>query len=258
MTEPLILLENGPASVRILRLNRPEVLNALNSALMEALVDYLVELDRDDSVSVVVLTGQGRAFAAGADIAELQGQTPVSMLTSPQINRWDQIRHFSKPLIAAVKGYALGGGMELMMACDMVIAADNARFGQPEIKIGVMPGAGGTQRLTKTVGKVRAMAMVLTGDMMTAAEAAAFGLVNQVVAADAVETEALALAERIAAMPQVAVRLAKESILTALDTPLEEGLRHERHLFGTLFATEDQKEGMAAFLAKRPPKFQGK
>ena len=148
--------------------------------------------------------------------------------------------------------------MELMMACDLVIAADNARFGQPEIKIGVMPGAGGTQRLTKTVGKVRAMAMVLTGDMITAAEAESFGLVNRVVAQDQVETEALALAERIAAMPQVAVRLAKESILTALDTPLEEGLRHERRLFGTLFATEDQKEGMAAFLAKRAPKFQGK
>lgn len=258
MTEPLIIRETGSGAVAILRLNRPEVLNALNSGIMETLVAHLADLDQDDTVSVVVLTGQGRAFAAGADIAELEGQTPVSMLTSPQINRWDQIRHFSKPLIAAVKGYALGGGMELMMACDMVIAADNAKFGQPEIKIGVMPGAGGTQRLTKTVGKVRAMAMVLTGDMITAAEAKAWGLVNQVVAADAVEAEALALAEKIAAMPQVAVRLAKESILTALDTPLEEGLRHERRLFGTLFATEDQKEGMAAFLAKRSPKFQGK
>ncbi len=258
MTEPLVLLEQGPGSIRILRLNRPEVLNALNSPLMEALVGYLAQLDQDDTVSVVVLTGMGRAFAAGADIAELEGQTPISMLTSPQINRWDQIRHFSKPLIAAVKGYALGGGMELMMACDMVVAAENARFGQPEIKIGVMPGAGGTQRLTKTVGKVRAMAMVLTGDMITAAEAKAFGLVNRVVAVDEVETEALALAAQIASMPQVAVRLAKESILTALDTPLEEGLRHERRLFGTLFATEDQKEGMAAFLAKRSPKFQGK
>lgn len=258
MTEPLVIRETGSGAVAILRLNRPEVLNALNSGIMETLVEHLADLDQDDTVSVVVLTGQGRAFAAGADIAELEGQTPVSMLTSPQINRWDQIRHFSKPLIAAVKGYALGGGMELMMACDMVIAADNAKFGQPEIKIGVMPGAGGTQRLTKTVGKVRAMAMVLTGDMITAAEAKAWGLVNQVVAADAVEAEALALAEKIAAMPQVAVRLAKESILTALDTPLEEGLRHERRLFGTLFATEDQKEGMAAFLAKRSPKFQGK
>lgn len=258
MTEPLVIRETGSGAVAILRLNRPEVLNALNSGIMETLVEHLADLDQDDTVAVVVLTGQGRAFAAGADIAELEGQTPVSMLTSPQINRWDQIRHFSKPLIAAVKGYALGGGMELMMACDMVIAADNAKFGQPEIKIGVMPGAGGTQRLTKTVGKVRAMAMVLTGDMITAAEAKAWGLVNQVVAADAVEAEALALAEKIAAMPQVAVRLAKESILTALDTPLEEGLRHERRLFGTLFATEDQKEGMAAFLAKRSPKFQGK
>jgi enoyl-CoA hydratase len=258
MSEPVVLLDQGDGPVRILRLNRPQVLNALNSEVMEALVAHLEALDKDDTVAVVVLTGQGRAFADGADISESQGQTAVTMLTSPQINRWEHIRQFSKPLIAAVKGYALGGGMELVMACDMVIAAEGARFGQPEIKIGVMPGAGGTQRLTKTIGKVRAMEMVLTGKNMTADEAYAHGLVNRVVPAEAVEQVAVELAQEIAAMPQVAVRLAKESVLTAIDTPLEEGLKHERRLFSLLFATEDQQEGMKAFLEKRAPIFRGR
>jgi enoyl-CoA hydratase len=175
MSEPVLLLDSGTGPVRILRLNRPAVLNALNSELMEAIVAHLDMLDKDDAVSVVIITGQGRAFAAGADIAELKEQNAVTMLTSPQINRWENIRRFSKPLIAAVKGYALGGGMELVMACDMVIAAEGTRFGQPEIKIGVMPGAGGTQRLTKAIGKVRAMEMVLTGKTRTADDAYAYG-----------------------------------------------------------------------------------
>ncbi|PSR34956.1 MAG: enoyl-CoA hydratase [Sulfobacillus benefaciens] len=258
MSEPVLLLDPGSGPVRILRLNRPAVLNALNSELMEAIVAHLDMLDKDDAVSVVIITGQGRAFAAGADISELKGQNAVTMLTSPQINRWENIRRFSKPLIAAVKGYALGGGMELVMACDMVIAAEGTRFGQPEIKIGVMPGAGGTQRLTKAIGKVRAMEMVLTGKTMTADEAYAYGLINRVVPVDSLEQAALELAQEIAAMPQVAVRLAKESVLTAMDTPLEEGLKHERKLFSLLFATEDQQEGMAAFLEKRSPQFRGR
>lgn len=253
-----VLLEERQGPVTILRLNRPEVLNALNSELMETLTKKLEELDQDDSVRVVVLTGNERAFAAGADISELNGQTPVTMLVSAQITRWERIRHFSKPLIAAVAGWALGGGMELTMACDMVIAGDNARFGQPEIKIGVMPGAGGTQRLTKTVGKARAMELVLTGKTITADEAFQMGLVNRVVPREHVVREAVGLAEDIASMPPVAVRLAKEAILTALDTPLEVGLTHERRLFNLLFSTEDQKEGMSAFLEKRKPTFQGR
>lgn len=253
-----ILLEERQNAVVLLRLNRPEVLNALNGALMDALSHRLEELDADESVRVVVLTGSERAFAAGADIGELKNHSPASMLKSSQINRWESLRKFSKPLIAAVSGWALGGGMELMMACDMVIAGENARFGQPEIKIGVMPGAGGTQRLTKSVGKVRAMEMVLTGKTVTANEALTMGLLNRVVPTDRVVEEAMNLASTVAEMPPIAVRVAKEAVLAALDVSLEEGLRFERRMFAFLFSTADQKEGMAAFLEKRVPQFQGK
>lgn len=253
-----LVLEERQEHVTLLRLNRPEVLNALSSDMMEELSELLNALDRDDTVRVVVITGNERAFAAGADIQELSGNDAVSMLSSKQITRWDAIRKFSKPLIAAVAGWALGGGMELVMACDLVVAGDNAQFGQPEIKIGVMPGAGGTQRLTKVVGKVRAMEIVLTGATINSDQALAMGLINQVVAREQVVARALELARTIAQMPPIAVRLAKESVLTALDTPLEVGLTHERRLFSLLFASEDQKEGMQAFLEKRPPKFQGR
>lgn len=252
------VLEERRNHVVLLRLNRPEVLNALSSELMEELSTRLEALDQDEDVRAVVLTGNERAFAAGADIQELSSNTAVSMLNSRQITRWEAVKKFSKPLIAAVAGWALGGGMELVMACDMVIAGDNAQFGQPEIKIGVMPGAGGTQRLTKVVGKVRAMEMVLTGRTISADEAFQMGLVNHVVAREQVVERALKLAEAIAQMPPLAVRLAKESVLTALDTPLDVGLLHERRLFSLLFASDDQKEGMAAFLEKRPPTFKGR
>ncbi len=252
-----LIIEERREGIALMRLNRPEVLNALSSELMEELSFKLAALDQDDAVRSVVITGNERAFAAGADIQELHGNDAISMLSSRQITRWEAIKRFSKPLIAAVSGWALGGGMELVLACDMVVAGDNAKFGQPEIKIGVMPGAGGTQRLTKVVGKARAMEMVLTGLTISADEALQWGLVNHVVAKERVVPRALELAEMIAAMPPIAVRLAKESVLTALDTPLEIGLTHERRLFSLLFASDDQKEGMQAFLDKRTPHFKG-
>jgi enoyl-CoA hydratase len=253
-----VLLTEQDGSVALLRLNRPEVLNALNSDLMEALVAELHRLDRDESVRAVVLTGNERAFAAGADIAEMQGKRAVEMLTSPQITRWEAIRTFSKPLIGAVSGWVLGGGMELAMCCDMLVASETARFGQPEIQIGVMPGAGGTQRLTRTVGKARAMELVLTGRRITADEACEWGLVNRVVPVESYLEEAMRLARAVASGPPVATRLAKESVLFSLDSTVEEGLKFERRLFTLLFATDDQAEGMRAFLEKRPPHFEGR
>ncbi len=257
MDEALILLEDdGP--VRIVRLNRPRVLNALNTAVMERLSAELLAAGRDDSVRVVVLTGNERAFAAGADIAEMQGKSSVDMLDSAQINAWEALARFPKPLIGAVAGWALGGGFELALACDLLVAAENARFGQPEINIGVMPGAGGTQRLTRAVGKVRAMELVLGGRPIDAATALSWGLVNRVVPVEHCLPDAVAWAKELAAGPPVAQRLAKESVLFAFESPLESGLRHERRLFTELFATADQKEGMEAFLQKRPPDFRGR
>ncbi|POB11488.1 MAG: enoyl-CoA hydratase [Sulfobacillus thermosulfidooxidans] len=251
------ILESREGGIAILQLNRPDVLNALSSALMQDLTDRLAALAHDDAVRVVILTGSPKAFAAGADIAELSHQSAADVLRSPLINRFDALRQFPKPVIAAVSGWALGGGLELVMACDMVIAGDNAHFGQPEIKIGVIPGGGGTQRLTQLVGKMRAMEMILTGDPIDADEAYRMGLVNQVVPAEDVLPAAKSLAAKIAKMPPIAVRLAKEAILSAPDLPLEAGLQHERRLFALLFSTDDQREGMQAFLEKRAPHFEG-
>lgn len=239
-------------------LNRPQQHNALNLELMDELVAVLSNLEGDNEIRVVVLTGNERAFAAGADIADMAAADAVTMLRRDQFTKWDRIRRFKKPLIAAVSGFALGGGCELAMHCDMIIASETARFGQPEIRLGVMPGAGGTQRLTRAVGKARAMEMVLTGRTITAAQALAAGLINRVVPVELYLTAAQELAAEIAAMPPVAAQLAKEAILKSQDSFLQDGLEFERKNFYLLFATEDQKEGMAAFLEKRKPRFKGK
>jgi enoyl-CoA hydratase len=249
------LKEKGYA---VVQLNRPEVLNALNMGVMEELVQVLESLDGDDTIRCIILTGNEKAFAAGADINEMAEATSVEMLIRDQFSRWDKIRKIKKPLIAAVGGYALGGGCELTMLCDIIIASDTAKFGQPEINIGVMPGAGGTQRLTRAVGKYRAMEMVLTGKLITSEEAFAAGLVNKIVPAELLLSEAEHIAALIASKPPVAVRLAKEAILKAFDTTIETGLELERKNFYLLFATEDQQEGMKAFLEKRKPEWKGK
>ena len=253
----------GPAGpidgVALVTLDRPESLNALNDPLMAQLVDALEALDADPSVRAIVLTGAGeRAFAAGADIRELAGATPVTLTRSNGFARWERIKRVRTPLIAAVRGFALGGGCELAMTCDMIVAGDDAQFGQPEIRIGVMPGAGGTQRLTRAIGKAKAMEMILTGRSIDAREADRLGLVTSVVPAEATLQSALDLAGRVAAMPPLAVMAAKEAIERAHELPLSAGLEFERRNFFMLFASEDQTEGMAAFIEKRPPTWRGR
>jgi enoyl-CoA hydratase len=251
---------DGPLDgVALVTLNRPEVLNALDFALIRELTEALEALDRDDACRAIVITGAGdRAFAAGADIKELAAQTPTTLTVDDDFHRWERIKRVRKPLIAAVRGFALGGGCELAMTCDLIVAGEDAQFGQPEIKLGVMPGAGGTQRLTRAIGKAKAMELVLTGRTMNAREAAAHGLVTSVVASEATVPEALSLAARIAAMPPVAVVAAKAAVNRAEELPLEAGLEFERRNFYLLFDTEDQREGMAAFTEKRPPRWKGR
>ncbi|MEK9136175.1 MAG: enoyl-CoA hydratase-related protein [Bacteroidota bacterium] len=257
MTYSFIILtkQDGYA---IIQINRPDVLNALNIKLMEELVDALESLDKDSDVRCIIITGNEKAFAAGADIKEMADATAMEMLLRDQFARWDRIRKVKKPIIAAVSGFALGGGCELAMTCDMVIASETAKFGQPEINIGVMPGAGGTQRLTRAVGKAKSMEMVLTGRMISADEALRWGLINKVVPVEYYLEEAKAWAKEIATKPPVAARLAKESVLKAFDTTIEGGLEFERKNFYLLFASEDQKEGMNAFAEKRRPEWKGK
>ncbi|SFJ89638.1 enoyl-CoA hydratase-related protein [Thermoflavimicrobium dichotomicum] len=257
MTEPLVLVEKLDHVARI-QLNRPHVLNALNMQLIRQLVEVLEECDQDEQIRVMIITGNEKAFAAGADIKEMVDASPVDLMVKRYLSDWLRIRQISKPLIAAVSGFALGGGCELAMCCDLIIASESARFGQPEINIGVMPGAGGTQRLTRAVGKVKAMEMILTGKSITAQEALDYGLVNRVVPVEDLDKEALALAQEIASKPPLAVRLAKQSILKALDLSLEDGLHFEQNNFCMLFATEDQREGMQAFVEKRKPTFRGR
>jgi enoyl-CoA hydratase len=257
--EALVLVERHPEQrTALVRLNRPKQLNALNAAVMDELCAALEELDRDDDVRAIVVTGNERAFAAGADIAEMAGATPVEMLRSNRIGQWDRVRRISKPVIAAVNGWALGGGCELAMTLDLIVAGEGAKFGQPEINIGVIPGAGGTQRLARAVGKSRAMRMVLTGAPITAREAEAAGLVAMVTPDEMVVEDALALAATMARKSPIALRLAKEAVNAAYEMSLTDALAHERRLFYLLFASEDQKEGMAAFLEKREPEFKGR
>jgi enoyl-CoA hydratase len=247
----------GP--VALLTLDRPRQLNALSFNLVAQLGELLAVLDADPRCRAIVITGsRERAFAAGADIRELAGQTPRSLHEADPFAPLDWIGHLATPVIAAVRGFALGGGCELAMACDMIVAGDDAQFGQPEIQIGVIPGAGGTQRLTRAIGKARAMEMILTGRRIGAGEAAAMGLVSLVVPAAETVERALELAGRIATMPPLAVQAAKASVVAAGEHPLGEGLRFERTRFEALFVTEDQAEGMAAFLEKRPPAWTGR
>jgi enoyl-CoA hydratase len=242
--------------VGLVTLNRPERLNALNDALMDELGDALTGFDRDDAIGSIVITGSEKAFAAGADIAAMREWGYMDVFKSEYITRnWETIRRVRKPVIAAVAGYALGGGCELAMMCDIIVAADNAKFGQPEIKLGIIPGAGGTQRLPRVIGKAKAMDLVLSGRMMDAQEAERAGLVSRVVPADRLLVEAIGLGETIAQFSLPAVMMAKEAVNRAYETTLAEGLLFERRLFHSLFATNDQKEGMAAFVEKRPPKF---
>jgi enoyl-CoA hydratase/carnithine racemase len=242
-----------------IRLDRPEALNALNTLLMTELTAALDAAEADETVRCVILTGSEKAFAAGADIKEMESlRYPETYLSDFITRTHERAGRFRKPLIAAVSGYALGGGCELAMMCDIVIAADTARFGQPEITLGIGPGLGGSQRLTRAVGKAKAMDLVLTGRMMDAAEAERCGLVSRVVPAAELMTEARAVAGKIASLSPVAVTACKEMVETAFETTLAQGLRTERRLFQALFATEDQKEGMAAFLEKRTPAFKGR
>jgi len=252
-----ILVDREPP-IATVRLNRPQVLNALSPDLIAELIDALQALDKDPDVGAIVLTGNERAFAAGADIGRMAESTVVEQIERDQFAVWDKIRRVKKPIIAAVSGWCLGGGNETAMMCDMIIASETARFGQPEIGIGIIPGAGGTQRLTQAVGKARAMELVLTGRQFTADEALAMGLINRVVPVEVYLEEAQALAREIASKPPIAVQMGKASVNAVFDDYLDRGLMTERRNFYMLFATEDQKEGMRAFVEKRKPVWKGR
>lgn len=251
-----ILVETH-AKVGLIRLNRPKALNALNDQLMDELGDALLKFDADENIGCMIITGSEKAFAAGADIAAMANYSYMDAYKGDYITRnWEQIRRVRKPVIAAVAGYALGGGCELAMMCDFIMAADTAKFGQPEIKLGTMPGAGGTQRLPRAVSKAKAMDMCLTGRMMDAVEAERAGLVSRIVSADKLMEEVLAAATVIASMSLPIVMMVKESVNRAYESSLAEGVQYERRMFHSTFATEDQKEGMRAFMEKRLPNFQ--
>jgi enoyl-CoA hydratase len=254
--ETLVVETHG--AVGLVRINRPQALNALNSTVLAELKQAYAAFHADEAIGAIVLTGSEKAFAAGADVKEMQPLEFADIYKSDFISGWEEIAKARKPVIAAVSGFALGGGCELAMMCDFIIASDTAKFGQPEITLGVIPGMGGSQRLIRSVGKAKAMDLVLTGRMMDAAEAERSGLVARVVSADKLLDEALAAAAKIASLSRPSVMMAKEAVNRALETTLEEGLRFERRLFHSLFATEDQKEGMAAFIEKRKPAFKNR
>jgi enoyl-CoA hydratase len=251
-----MILTETHGRTALIRLNRPQALNALCDQLMGELGEALAASDADDNIAAIVITGSEKAFAAGADIKEMQGRTYPAVYFEDFIGRrWEAVTKTRKPVIAAVAGFALGGGCELAMMCDFIIAADTAKFGQPEINLGIIPGAGGTQRMTRAIGKSKAMDLILTGRMMDAAEAERCSLVSRVVAADQLIPEALKAAEKIGTLSAPSVAIAKEAVNVAFETTLSEGVRFERRVFYSLFATEDQKEGMGAFAEKRKPAF---
>ncbi|MGD8554084.1 MAG: enoyl-CoA hydratase-related protein [Anaerolineales bacterium] len=244
--------------VGLIRINRPKALNALNSTVMGEISQALSDFDGDPEVGAIVITGSEKAFAAGADIKEMMDSTAAEMLDSPLISRWGDIRRIQKPILAAVSGWCLGGGNELAMACDMIVASESAKFGQPEINLGIFPGAGGTQRLTRAVGKAIAMEVILNDRVLSAEEALQHGLVNRVVPVESCLEEALKLADQIAQRAPLAVRLAKQMVNQAEESALTDGIADERRTFNFLFSTEDQKEGMKAFVEKRKPKWKGR
>ena len=252
-SENIIVERRG--RVGIVRLNRPQALNALNVALMEELLGAVEAFDADAGVGCILITGSDKAFAAGADIKEMADKTYIDIFRADYTADYERLTRVRKPVIAAVAGFALGGGCELAMMCDFIIAADNAKFGQPEIKLGIIPGIGGTQRLTRAVGKAKAMDLILTGRMMDAAEAERSGLVARVVPAASLLEEAMKVAEMISALSQPSLLAAKEAVNRSFETSLAEGVRFERRVFHALFATKDRKEGMTAFIEKRPPRF---
>jgi len=252
------ILVETKENIATVTLNRPKVHNALSHALIAELTNAFATLDKDNAVRVIVLTGNDRAFAAGADIGEMAEESSVSLMLKNPFATWDKIRETRKPIIAAVSGFALGGGLELMMNCDIVIASQSAKFGQPEINLGIIPGAGGTQRLIRLVGKHKAMEMILTGELIDAQEGLRIGLVNKIMPVETYLEEAIKMAKLIAKKSPIAVQLAKDAILKSFETSLAEGLQHERKNFYMLFATADQKEGMSAFLEKRDAVFEGR
>ena len=253
-----VLLERPEEGIAVVRINRPEVRNALNLNVRELLADHFTTLGNDETTRCIILTGGEKVFAAGADIRDMVDRTPIEIMARHSERLWEPIASCPKPVVAAVNGYAFGGGCELAMHADIIVAGEGASFGQPEVRVGIMPGAGGTQRLTRAVGKFRAMRMLLTGEPVTAKDALAMGLVSEVVPDGEVFTAAMRIAKTIASMPPLAVMQIKEAVLAGQDASLETGMMLERKAFQLLFATNDQKEGMRAFLEKRKPEFRGR